>query len=313
MSLFLVTGGAGFIGSNTVEELIRRGHAVRVLDDLSSGNIRNLDGVKEAIDFIKGDITDEAVVKKACHGADNVLHLAGSVGVPISVKDPVGTTRINVMGTLNVLAAARDAGVKRVVFAASAAAYGDQPGDAMHEDMQPRPLSPYAAAKVASEQHMRLFHDLYGLETVNLRYFNVFGPRQDPSSPYAAAIPLFASRMLQGKQPIVFGDGEQTRDFCFVANNVSANILASTVKEAAGQTFNIATGTSISVNELIRMINASLGTSILPSYEPARPGEIKHSKANIDKARKVMGYVPLVDVSTGIALTLAWANKTSVP
>ena len=308
MSVFLVTGGAGFIGSNTVHELVRRGHTVRVVDNLSTGHKQNLSEVWDSIEFIEGDILSAQTMKKVCEGADFVVHEAANVGVPPSVKDPISSNTTNVTGTLTVLVAARDAGVKRVVIAASAAAYGDQPG-VMTEDVCPKPLSPYAVAKVCCEEYARVFNDLYGLQTVNLRYFNVFGPRQDPHSPYAAAIPLFINTMLSGKSPTVYGDGKQSRDFTYVQNNVDANILACTVAKVAGQTINIASGTSITVNQLVQMINECLGIDIEPDYTSERPGDIKFSSADIKKARHLLGFEPSVGVKDGIRRTIDWLRQ----
>ena len=308
MSVFLVTGGAGFIGSNTVHELVRRGHTVRVLDNLSTGRKQNLAEVWDSIEFIEGDILSAATVKRACEGVDFVIHEAANVGVPISVKDPIGTNTTNVTGTLTLLAAAKDAGVKRLVVATSAAVYGDREG-MVSEDSSPKPLSPYAVAKASCEHYANVFNDLYGLQTVNLRYFNVFGPRQDPHSPYAAVIPLFINAMITGTSPTVFGDGEQSRDFTFVHNNVEANILACSAPKAAGQTINIASGRSITVNQLVGLINDNLGTVIMPLYAEARPGDIMHSAADIVKARSILGFEPRVGLKEGLATTIDWIKR----
>ncbi len=309
MSVFLVTGGAGFIGSNTVHELVQRGHTVRVLDNLSTGHKKNLAEVWDSIQFIEGDIVSLSTMKKVCEGVDYVIHCAADVGVPMSVKDPIKTNETNTTGTLVVLVAARDAGCKRLVLSASAAAYGDQDFPVMNESVPPKPLSPYAVQKICCEHYATVFNDLYGMQTVNLRYFNVFGPRQDPHSPYAAAIPLFINTMLDGLSPTIYGDGEQSRDFTFVQNNVEANILACTAPKVAGHTINIATGTSITINQLVRMINDNLGTQIKPEYTAARLGDVKHSRADITKAKSLLGFEPRVSVKEGVAKTIEWLKQ----
>jgi len=305
-STFLVTGGAGFIGSNTVIELVRRGHRVRVLDDLSTGKRENLAEVMDTIEFIHGDITSLETVRKACAGVDYVIHIAAIPSVPRSVNDPLTSNNANVNGTLSMLVAARDAGVKRLVYAGSSSAYGDQDVDIKTEDLPTKPLSPYAVSKLTGELYCKVFNDLYGLQTVVLRYFNVFGPRQDPHGAYAAVIPLFINQMLDGKPPMIHGNGEQSRDFTYVANNVEATILACTAPTAAGQTINIACGTSITLNQLITMINADLGTSIRATHGPPRAGDVMHSKASVEKAKRLLNFSPSVSVAEGVRKTVSW-------
>ncbi len=297
---YLVTGGAGFIGSNIVDRLVSAGEEVRVLDDFSTGKRENIEHNLDKIEFIEGSITDFEVVKEAVEGIDYVLHQAALPSVPRSVADPITSNRANIDGTLNVLVAARDAGVKRVVFAASSSAYGDTPRLPKSEDMPPNPLSPYALTKLAGEQYCTIFYKIYGLETVSLRYFNVFGPRQDPSSQYAAVVPKFIEKMLAGEKPIIYGDGHQTRDFTYVSNNVEANLLACTAPNVGGEVINIACGESYSLLELVNCINKILGTSIEPIFEPERPGDVKHSLADITKAEKLLGFKPLVGFEEGL-------------
>src|SRR5213083_2220506 len=270
---YLVTGGAGFIGSNTVEELVRRGHGVVVLDDLSGGKEDNLAEVRNKITFIKGSVTDLEIVRRAIQEADYVLHLAARTSVPRSVKDPVETNRVNIEGTLNVLVAARDAKVKRVVLAASSSAYGETPVLPKVETMQPQPISPYGVTKYVGELYAQMFGRVYGLQNVSLRYFNVFGPRQDPGSPYSGVISLFATALLEGRQPIIYGDGEQTRDFTYVANVVDGVLRAAEAPKAAGEVVNVATGHRISLNELLRVMNKIIGTTISPIYKEWRAGD----------------------------------------
>src|SRR5215813_6106425 len=281
---YVVTGGAGFIGSNSVDELVRRGDSVVVLDDLSSGKEENLAEIRNKISFIKGSITDLETVRKAMHEADYVLHLAARASVPRSVKDPLETNRINVEGTLNVLVAARDNRVKRVVFAASSSAYGETPTLPKKEAMQPLPISPYGVSKYVGELYSRVFGRCYGLESVSLRYFNIFGPRQDPGSPYSGVLSRFAAAFLQDEQPIVFGDGEQTRDFTFVENAVQANLLACEAPAAAGHIFNVGTGGRVSLNQTLDLLRQITGKSLPAQYEPARDGDIRDSQADISKA-----------------------------
>jgi len=303
---YLVTGGAGFIGSNTVDELVRRGHGVVVLDDLSSGQEDNLAEVRSKITFMKGSITDIEVVQKAMVQADYVIHLAARTSVPRSVKDPVDTNRINVDGTLNVLVAARDNKVKRVVFAASSSAYGDTPTLPKSEDMQPVPISPYGVTKYVGELYAQTFGRCYGLENVCLRYFNIFGPRQDPDSPYSGVLSRFSTAFLESTPPVVFGDGEQTRDFTYVDNAVQANILACEAPSASGRTFNVGTGSAVSLNQVLQMLQKASGKALETKYEPAREGDIRDSLADIRLAKEFLGYEPAVLFEEGLERTYAW-------
>lgn len=303
---YLVTGGAGFIGSNTVDELVRRGHGVVVLDDLSSGKEDNLAEVRSKITFMKGSITDIEVVQKAMVQADYVIHLAARTSVPRSVKDPVDTNRINVDGTLNVLVAARDNKVKRVVFAASSSAYGDTPTLPKSEDMQPVPISPYGVTKYVGELYAQTFGRCYGLENVCLRYFNIFGPRQDPDSPYSGVLSRFSTAFLESIPPVVFGDGEQTRDFTYVDNAVQANILACEASSASGRTFNVGTGCAVSLNQVLQMLQKTSGKALETKYEPAREGDIRDSLADIRLAKEFLGYEPAVLFEEGLERTYTW-------
>jgi nucleoside-diphosphate-sugar epimerase len=303
---YLVTGGAGFIGSNTVDELVRRGHGVVVLDDLSSGKEDNLAEVRSKITFMKGSITDIEVVQKAMLQADYVIHLAARTSVPRSVKDPVDTNRINVDGTLNVLVAARDNKVKRVVFAASSSAYGDTPTLPKSEDMQPVPISPYGVSKYVGELYAQTFGRCYGLENVCLRYFNIFGPRQDPDSPYSGVLSRFSTAFLDSTPPVVFGDGEQTRDFTYVENAVQANILACEAPSASGRTFNVGTGHAVSLNQVLQMLQKASGKTLETKYEPAREGDIRDSLADIRLAKEFLSYEPTVLFEEGLERTFAW-------
>jgi nucleoside-diphosphate-sugar epimerase len=303
---YLVTGGAGFIGSNTVDELVRRGHGVVVLDDLSSGKEDNLAEVRSKITFMKGSITDIEAVQKAMVQADYVIHLAARTSVPRSVKDPVDTNRINVDGTLNVLVAARDNKVKRVVFAASSSAYGDTPTLPKSEDMQPVPISPYGVSKYVGELYAQTFGRCYGLENVCLRYFNIFGPRQDPDSPYSGVLSRFSTAFLDSTPPVVFGNGEQTRDFTYVENAVQANILACEAPSASGRTFNIGTGHAVSLNQVLQMLQKASGKTLETKYEPAREGDIRDSLADIRLAKEFLGYEPVVLFEEGLERTYTW-------
>jgi nucleoside-diphosphate-sugar epimerase len=303
---YLVTGGAGFIGSNTVDELVRRGHGVVVLDDLSSGKEDNLAEVRSKITFMKGSITDIEAVQKAMVQADYVIHLAARTSVPRSVKDPVDTNRINVDGTLNVLVAARDNKVKRVVFAASSSAYGDTPTLPKSEDMQPVPISPYGVSKYVGELYAQTFGRCYGLENVCLRYFNIFGPRQDPDSPYSGVLSRFSAAFLDSTPPVVFGDGEQTRDFTYVDNAVLANILACEAPSASGRTFNVGTGHAVSLNQVLQMLQKASGKTLETKYEPSREGDIRDSLADIRLAKEFLGYEPAVLFGEGLERTYAW-------
>jgi len=303
---YVVTGGAGFIGSNTVDELVRRGESVVVLDDLSAGKEENLAEIRNKISFIKGSITDLEITRKAMHEADYVIHLAARTSVPRSVKDPLETNKINVEGTLNVLVAARDAKVKRVVYAASSSAYGETPTLPKIESMQPEPISPYGVAKYVGELYAQTFGRVYGLENVSLRYFNIFGPRQDPGSPYSGVLAKFCSGFLEGTPPVVFGDGEQSRDFTYVDNAVAANLLACEAPNVSGKVFNIGTGGRVTLNETITLLNKLAGTSFETKYEPPRDGDIRDSQADITQARELLKYEPSVSFEEGLQRTLDW-------
>jgi len=303
---YLVTGGAGFIGSNTVDELVRRGHGVVVLDDLSSGKEENLADIRNKITFMKGSITDLETVQKAMLQAEFVIHLAARTSVPRSVKDPLDTNRINVDGTLNVLLAARDNKVKRVVFAASSSAYGETPALPKTEDMQPFPISPYGVSKYVGELYAQAFQRCYGLECVSLRYFNIFGPRQDPDSPYSGVLSRFATAFLDDGQPLVYGDGEQTRDFTFVENAVQANLLACEAPGAFGKVFNVGTGSRVSLNHTLELLRKISGKNLQAKYEPPRDGDIRDSQAEIRSARDILGYEPTVFFEEGLRRTYDW-------
>jgi nucleoside-diphosphate-sugar epimerase len=303
---YLVTGGAGFIGSNTVDELVRRGHSVVVLDDLSSGKEENLSEVRSKITFVKGSITDIEAVQKAMQQAEYVIHLAARTSVPRSVKDPLDTNRINVDGTLNVLIAARDNRVKRVVFAASSSAYGETPTLPKREDMQPQPISPYGVSKYVGELYAQAFGRCYGMETVCVRYFNIFGPRQDPDSPYSGVLSRFATAFLEDQQPVIFGDGEQTRDFTFVDNAVQANLLACEAPTASGGVFNVGTGSRVSLNQTLEYLRRISGKKLQAKYDPPRDGDIRDSQADISRARQVLGYEPTVMFEEGLERTFDW-------
>jgi UDP-glucose 4-epimerase len=306
MDYVLVTGGAGFIGSHLVAALVAAGVRVRVLDDFSSGDRRNLPPEVSDV-IVVGTITDVDVCRKAAAGVDVIFHLAAQVSVPESVDDPITADRVNSRGTLNLLIAARDAGVKRLVFSSSAAVYGESAQGPVDEQTLQYPTSPYGVQKLASEHYARCFMQLYGLETICLRYFNVYGPRQNPNAAYAAVLPKFVTQVLAGKRPVVFGDGEQTRDFCNVRDVVRANILAATTTraEAVGEVFNIACGRSVSLNGLLAEIEAITGRKIDPIYQAARFGDIRHSSANIAKARALLGYEPQVYLREGLTDAIA--------
>src|SRR5579863_9733420 len=314
---YVVTGGAGFIGSNTVDELVRRGHSVVVLDDLSSGKEENLAESRNKISFIKGSITDLEAVRKAMPEADYVLHLAARTSVPRSIKDPLETNRTNVDGTLNVLVAARDAKVKRVVFAASSSAYGETPTLPKVETMEPEPISPYGVTKYVGELYAQTFGRVYGLENVSLRYFNIFGPRQDPASPYSGVLAKFCTAFLEETQPVIFGDGEQTRDFTYVDNAVSANLLACEAPNVSGKVFNIGVGGRFSLNQTVELLRNISGTKLEVKYDPPRDGDIRDSQADITQARKLLGYDPQVEFEQGLRRTFEWyramQEKASAP
>lgn len=309
---YVVTGGAGFIGSHIAERLIRDGHTVRVVDNLLTGreeNIGHLQALDGDFSFHRVSITDAAALPAIFAGADVVYHQAALASVPRSVEKPLDTHEHCVTGTLNVLVAAREAGVRRVVYAASSSAYGEQEGEYKHEGLLPMPISPYGAAKLAGEYYCQAFYASYGLETVCLRYFNVFGARQDPTSHYAAVIPRFIVAMLDDMRPTIFGDGLQTRDFTYIDNVVHGNLLAAEAEAAAGQVMNLATGGRISVLDLVQQLNIILGTQIEPIMAPARAGDILHSRADVERARALLGFEPVVDFETGLARTVDWYRR----
>jgi nucleoside-diphosphate-sugar epimerase len=307
MAVYLITGIAGFIGSSLARELLQRGEQVRGIDNFSTGKRENLTQILGSIDFREADILDLDAMKSACTGVDYVLHQAAIPSVPKSVLDPIGSNRANVDGTVNVLVAARDAKVKRVIYAASSSAYGDTPTLPKHERMTPDPISPYAVAKLASERYMISFYRCYGLETVALRYFNIFGPRQDPTSPYSGVLAKFITQMLGGQQPTIFGDGEQSRDFTYIDNAVEANLLAcGAPAEVAGNVFNVATGRRVTLNETFKLLQALTRYSGSPIYGEERGGDIKHSLADISAAEKHLGYKPKVNFEDGLQKTVEW-------
>ena len=312
MAFYLVTGGAGFIGSNIVHFLIKKGERVRVLDNFLTGKKENLASIRDKIELIEGDIRNFEICLKATKGVDYVLHQAALPSVPRSVEDPLTTSEININGTLNILLASLKNKIKRVVYASSSSIYGDSPVLPKKEEMTPSPLSPYAITKLTGEYYCKVFYQIYGLETVILRYFNVFGPCQDPTSQYAAVIPKFIRAMLKGERPIIYGDGEQSRDFTYVENVVMANILSATKKEASGKVFNIATQKRITINELVKEINNILNTNIKPEYASPRPGDIKHSLADITAAKKILGYNPKVQFREGLEKTVNWFKNKLV-
>lgn len=311
MAHYLVTGGAGFIGSHLVEELIRRGERVRVVDSLVTGHRENLAAVAGRVEFVEGDLVREDVARAAAAGVDYVLHQAAIPSVPRSVTEPVFCHQANVDATLNMLVAARDAGVRRLVFAGSSSVYGNVTVLPTHEGVPPDPLTPYALQKLMGEQYLRLFTSLYGLETVTTRYFNVFGPRQDPSSPYSGVISLFIRALLDGRSPTIFGDGEQTRDFTYVANVVDGVLRACHAPGVAGEVINVATGSRVSLNELFGTIRNLTGSAAAAAHGPARVGDIRDSQADIGRARALLGYSPAVAFQEGLARTVAWARQAA--
>jgi nucleoside-diphosphate-sugar epimerase len=306
MSRYLVTGAAGFIGSSLAYALVNAGHDVRGFDNLSTGKIENIAGIEDRIDFRVGDLMDSAALVNACKGVDYVLHQAAVASVPRSVDAPQASNDANVTGTLNLLVAARDSGVKRVVYASSSSVYGESPKLPKHEDMPPDPISPYAVSKMAGEMYMISFYRVYGLETVSLRYFNVFGPRQDANSQYSGVL-----AMLLGQRPTILGDGEQTRDFNFIDNTVQANLRACTApaSQVAGRMFNIATGTRVSLNQTYRLLQQMTGYEGEPLYAGERPGDIKHSLADITRAQQSLGYQPAVNFEDGLRQTVEWYRR----
>jgi nucleoside-diphosphate-sugar epimerase len=305
MSHYLVTGGAGFIGSHLTEALVRRGHTVRVVDSLVTGKRTNLDHIS-GVEFMEADLADLEVARAAVVGCEYVLHQAAIPSVPRSVQDPVTSHRANVDATVNMLVAAREAGVKRLVFAGSSSAYGDTPVLPKHEEMPANPLSPYALQKVVGEQYLRMFTKLYGLETVSIRYFNVFGPRQDPSSPYSGVISVFVTALLENRAPTIYGDGEQTRDFTYVDNVVDGVLRACAAPNASGQIINVATGSRISLKQLFYATRDLVGGNVEPVYVEPRQGDVRDSQADIRKAKELLGYEPIVAFEEGLARTIEW-------
>jgi UDP-glucose 4-epimerase len=309
MKLNLVTGGAGFIGSHIAEALVSRGERVRILDNFSTGFAANLADIEDRIEIHEGDITDPATVARAVAGVDCIFHHAALASVPRSIEDPLASHHACATGTVLVLDAARRAGVRRVVYAASSSAYGDQPFSSKREGDLLDPLSPYAAAKLSGEMYCKAFYKAYGLQTVGLRYFNVFGPRQDPKSPYSAVIPIFISKLLEGASPRIYGDGEQTRDFVYVANVVHANLLASAADRAPGHVVNIGNGRSISLNALFGKLQRITGRDIPAIYDPPRAGDVRDSLADIVMAQTLLGYEPIIDFDAGLMRTVAYFER----
>lgn len=307
---YLVTGGAGFIGSHLAASLVEQGAGVRVLDNFSTGKRENLAPILGKIDLVEGDITDPRICAHACAGVRFVLHQAALPSVPKSIADPVSSHRTNVDGTFNMLVAARDAGVRRFVFAASSSAYGESPTLPKTESMPTQPLSPYAVQKLAGENYCRVFAEVYGLETLSMRYFNVFGPRQDPASQYAAAIPAFVTAIIGDRPPTVYGDGEQTRDFTYIENVIKANLAAARATKTHGEVLNIACGEPVTVNAIIREINTILGKDVRPEYVAQRPGDIKHSWADISLAAEKIGFAPAIPLAEGLRRTIVWYRTT---
>ena len=311
---YVVTGGAGFIGSHIAEKLLRDGQRARVIDNLLTGkrdNLAHLQALDGDLDIRIGDINDGELLRQVMRGADFALHQAALPSIPRSLADPLETHLHCLTGTLNVLLAARDCGLKRVIYAASSSAYGDQPGDAKVESMRPAPISPYGAAKLAGETYAAAFTHSFGLETVSLRYFNVFGPRQDPESQYAAVIPKFIVAMLRGERPVIFGDGAQTRDFTYIDNVVQGNLLACHAPNAAGETINLAEGGRVAIVDLVAQLNLALGTDLPPIFADERPGDILHSRADIAKARALLGFEPALSFAEGLRRTAAWYRAKS--
>lgn len=307
---FLVTGGAGFIGSNIAERLLQEGHSVRVMDDFSTGKRENISSFAKDIELLEGDIRNFDLVKKAVNSVDVIFHEAALPSVPRSISDPISSNEVNVTGTLNLLFAAKENGVRRFVFASSSSVYGDTPTLPKREDMVPNPLSPYAVTKLTGEKYCKVFSNLYGIETVILRYFNVFGPKQDPNSQYSAVIPKFIKAMLNNESPTIFGDGEQSRDFTYIDNVVEGNILAGTVEKVkGGSVFNCACQGQVTLNELVNSLNNLMNKKINPVYQNERPGDIKHSFADINDITENLNFKPLVNFNTGLKKTIEWYNK----
>jgi len=311
MAKVLVTGGAGFIGSNLTEALLKAGHQVRALDNLSTGKRENLvfEGAYPFLEMIEGDLCDLITCQKAVEGIEYVFHQAALPSVQRSVEDPMSSNQVNVGGTLNILMAARDAGVRRVIYAASSSAYGDTPTLPKEEEMVPNPLSPYALQKFIGEQYCRLFFQLYGLETISLRYFNIFGPKQDPDSIYSAVIPRFIDALISGRAPVIFGDGEQSRDFTYIDNVVHANLLAMNAERIQGEAVNVACGRRVSLNQLLKILQDIIGSHIPPLYEEPRKGEPRHSLADIKKGKAILNYDPRVGIEEGLRRTVEYFKK----
>jgi nucleoside-diphosphate-sugar epimerase len=316
--LYLITGVAGFIGSSLAHALVARGERVRGVDNFATGKRQNVAELDGRIEFIEGSVEDSALMRNACEGVEYIFHEAALASVPRSVSDPLATNRANIDGTLNLLWSAKNAGVKRVVYAASSSAYGDTPTLPKHEGMIPNPISPYAVSKLAAEHYMTSFYRVYGLETVSLRYFNIFGPRQDANSQYSAVLAKFITVMLEGAQPVIYGDGEQSRDFTYIDNAVQANLLACTApkERACGKAFNVATGRRFSLNQTFEILKTHTGYAGTAKYDTERAGDVKHSLADVGAAKEALGYEPLVHFEEGLRRTVEWyrANlETSMP
>lgn len=306
---YLITGGAGFIGSNIAHELVKRGESVRIIDNFATGRKVNIEPIIDKLELVDGDIRDFWTVAEAVDGIDYILHQAALPSVPRSVKNPLTSNAVNIDGTLNILEAARQAGVRRVVYACSSSVYGESPVLPKVETMKTDPLSPYAVTKLAAEEYCKVYYRLFGLETVSLRYFNIFGPRQDPNSQYSAVIPLFIKAVLKNKKPVIYGDGEQSRDFTYIANAVSANLKACTAPDAPGKSYNIACGRKFSLNHILKMLGEIVGRDIKARHVDPRPGDIKHSLADIEAAKADLEYSPDFDFKTGLEETFKWFTK----
>lgn len=311
MSVFLVTGGAGFIGSHLAETLVKKGFKVRLVDNFSTGLRKNIEHIINKIELIEADITDLDICREIVRDVSVVFHQAAVPSVPRSVEDPITSHKSNVDGTFNLLVAAKEAKVKRFIYAASSSAYGDTEISPKYEQILPQPKSPYAVNKLVGEYYCKVFYECFGLQTISLRYFNVFGPRQNPKSQYAAAIPAFVTAILEDKPPIVYGDGEQSRDFTYIDNVIEANLLAASAPELHGEVVNIACGRSITVNQIIEKINKLLGKDIRPVYTSPRPGDVRHSLADIRLAKEIIGYSPIVHFEEGLEKTIEWYKENA--